>query len=35
LLQAQVNYQIALAAIRHATSDLLTPYRLQIEAASK
>jgi outer membrane protein TolC len=35
LLQAQVNYQIALAAIRHATSDLLTPYQLQIEAASK
>jgi len=35
LLQAQVNYQIALAAIRHATSDLLTPFHLQIEAASK
>ena len=35
LLQAQVNYQVALAAIRHATSDLLTPYHLQIEAASK
>jgi outer membrane protein TolC len=35
LLQAEVNYQIAVAAIRHATSDLLTPYHLQIEAASK
>lgn len=35
LLQAQVNYQIALAAIKHATSDLLSPYYLQIEAASK
>jgi outer membrane protein TolC len=35
LLQAQVNYQLALASIRHATSDLLTPYHLEIEAASK
>jgi len=35
LLQAQVNYQIAVAAIRHATSDLLTPYQLQLEAGSK
>ena len=35
LLQAEVNYQLALAAIRHATSDLVAPYHLQIEAASK
>jgi outer membrane protein TolC len=35
LLQAQVGYQIAVAAIRHATADLLAPYHLEIEAASK
>jgi outer membrane protein len=34
-LQAEVNYQLALAAIRHATGDLLTPYHMQLEAASK
>jgi outer membrane protein len=34
-LQAQVNYQLAFAAIRHATGDLLTPYQMQLEAASK
>jgi outer membrane protein len=34
-LQAEVSYQLALAAIRHATGDLLTPYQLQLEAASK
>lgn len=34
-LQAEVSYQLALAAIRHATGDLLTPYHMQIEAASK
>lgn len=34
-LQAEVSYQLALAAIRHATGDLLTPYHLQLEAASK
>jgi len=34
-LQAEVNYQLALASIRHATGDLLTPYRMQLEAASK
>jgi len=34
-LQAEVNYQLALAAIRHATGDLLTPYQLQLEAVSK
>jgi outer membrane protein len=35
LLQARVNYQVALAAISHATGDLIGPYHLQIEAASK
>lgn len=35
LLQAQVNYQLAVAAIRHASADLIVPYRLQIETASK
>jgi len=34
-LQAEVNYQLALAAIRHATGDLLTPYQMQLDAASK
>lgn len=34
-LQAEVSYQLALAAIRHATGDLLTPYQMQIEAESK
>src|ERR1700739_47785 len=34
LLQAQVNYQVALTAISHATGDLISPYQLQIEAAS-
>jgi outer membrane protein len=34
-LQAEVNYQLALAAIRHATGDLLTPYQMQLEAASR
>lgn len=34
-LQAQISYQLALAAIRHATGDLLNPYHMQIEAASK
>jgi len=34
-LQAEVSYQLALAAIRHATGDLLTPYHMQLEAASK
>ncbi|MBS1804141.1 MAG: TolC family protein [Acidobacteria bacterium] len=34
-LTAQITYQLAVAAIRHATGDLLTPYQMQIEAASK
>jgi len=34
-LAAQISYQVALAAIRHATGDLLTPYQMQIDAASK
>jgi outer membrane protein TolC len=35
LIQAQTGYQVALAAIGHATGDLISPYRLQVEAASK
>lgn len=35
LLQAQINYQLALAAINHATGDLMEPYHLQVEALSK
>ena len=35
LLQARVNYQVALTAVGHATGDLIGPYHLQIEAASK
>lgn len=35
LLQARVNYQVALTAVSHATGDLISPYHLQIEAASK
>jgi outer membrane protein TolC len=30
LLEAQINYQMAVAAMGHATGDLLTPYRVQI-----
>jgi len=35
LLQTQVNYQIALAAVKHSTGDLLEPYHLQIAELSK
>ncbi len=35
LLQTQVNYRIALAAVGHATGDLLTPYHVQIAELSK
>lgn len=35
LLQAQVNYQIALAAVGHSTGDLLTPYQVQIISLSR
>ncbi len=35
LLQARVNYQIALASINHASGKLLAPYHMQIEEASK
>lgn len=34
LLQSQVSYQVALASARHATGDLIAPYRLQIDSAS-
>jgi outer membrane protein TolC len=30
LLQTQVNYRLALAAVGHSTGDLLSPYHLQI-----
>jgi outer membrane protein len=35
LLQAQVNYRLALAAVGHATGDLLGPYHVQIAEFSK
>jgi outer membrane protein TolC len=35
LLQTRITYQLALAAINHATGKLLVPYHLQIEAFSK
>lgn len=35
LLQSQIGYQLAVASVGHASGDLLTPYRLQIEAASR
>lgn len=35
LLQTQVNYRIALAAVGHSTGDLLGPYHVQITELSK
>jgi outer membrane protein TolC len=35
LLQTQVNYQIALAALGHATGSLLDPYHLKIDELTK
>lgn len=35
LLQTQVNYRIALAAVGHSTGDLISPYHLQIAEASR
>lgn len=35
LLQTQVNYRIALAAVGHSTGDLLSPYHVQIAELSK
>jgi outer membrane protein TolC len=35
LLQSQVNYQVALAAVGHVSGRLLAPYKLVIDAASK
>jgi outer membrane protein len=35
VLQAQISYQLAVAAVHHASADLVSPYHLQIEAASK
>jgi outer membrane protein len=35
LLQTQVNYRLALAAVGHSTGDLLGPYHVQIEERSR
>jgi outer membrane protein TolC len=35
LLQTQVNYQIACAAVEHATDDLLKPYHVEINELTK
>jgi outer membrane protein TolC len=35
LLQTQVNYQLALAAVGHSTANLLAPYHVQIAELSK
>jgi len=35
LLQTQVNYQVALASLGHATGNLLDPYHLKIDELSK
>ena len=35
LLQTQVNYRIALAAVGHSTGDLLGPYHVQIAELSR
>jgi outer membrane protein len=35
LLQTQVNYRIALAAVGHSTGDLLSPYHVQIAELSR
>jgi outer membrane protein len=35
LLQTQVNYRIALAAVDHSTGDLLSPYHIQIAQLSR
>ena len=34
LLQTQINYQLAIASVGHATGNLLAPYRVQIENLS-
>jgi outer membrane protein TolC len=35
LLQTQISYRIALAAVGHSTGDLLTPYHVQIGELSR
>ena len=35
LLQTQVNYRLALAAVGHSTGDLLSPYHVQIRDLSR
>ena len=35
LLQTQINYRIALAAVGHSTGDLLTPYHVKIAELSQ
>ena len=34
LLQTQVNYRVALAAVGHSTGDLINPYHVQIAERS-
>jgi outer membrane protein TolC len=34
LLQTQINYRVALAAVGHSTGDLLVPYHVQITGLS-
>lgn len=35
LLQSQIGYQLAVAAAHYSTGDLIAPYRIQIDAASR
>ncbi|MFP5237633.1 MAG: TolC family protein [Acidobacteriota bacterium] len=35
LLQSQISYQVAVASVHYATGDLIAPYRIQIDAASR
>ncbi|HWA93977.1 MAG TPA: TolC family protein [Terracidiphilus sp.] len=35
LLQTEVNYQVAVAAVEHATGKLLAPYQIQVDATMK
>ena len=35
LLQTQVSYRIAIAAVRHSTGDLLNPYHVKIAELSR
>jgi outer membrane protein TolC len=35
LLQTQINYRVALAAVGHSTGDLLSPYHVNIAELSR